>query len=237
MPILEALPNTPQWVAARRGCLTASRFGDATKKQPMKLKKNLQPYKNSGKYSASRRTYAIEVVSERVADYAVDHYVSDPMRDGIEFEPMAADAYEAERGVILGPSGFYLHDRIQMFGATPDRFVGRDGLIQIKVPVAKNFVDLVMADALPEEHIPQMLAELAVTGRKWNDLVAFNPFIKRGPRLFIKRFEPTAAQIREAEDEAEKFLAEVDQMFELFTTGGLEDTLKRSLTLVKGGAP
>lgn len=229
MPRLEALPNTPQWVAARRGCLTASRMAEVVVRKAVRIKKNGEPYKDSGEYTAKRMAYARDIVAERVAGFAKNHFVSDAMQWGIDQEPNAAEAYEAETGVICGPAGYYLHDTIEHFGATPDRLVGRDGLVQFKCPETHNYIKWVLEDEVPEQHKPQMLVELAVMRRKWNDFVAFDPRVQSGPQIFIRRFEPTAEEIEAVEAEARKFLTEVEAMFQLFTTGSLEATLRASL--------
>ncbi|MDE1905998.1 MAG: YqaJ viral recombinase family protein [Rhodospirillales bacterium] len=205
MPMLEAAPNTPQWVAARRGCLTASRMKDV-----------LDVLKN-GKPGAARGRYLIELVAERMSGVAVDHFVTPAMQWGIDNEAGAVEAYEAETGIICDASGFYLHDTIEMFGATPDRQVGRDGLIEVKCPTTAKYITWLRDGAVPEEHKPQMLAQLAVTKRKWVDFVAFDPRIQTGPQLFVRRFTPTAEEIDKTELEALKFLAEVDALFDLVT--------------------
>ncbi len=55
-----------------------------------------------------------------------------------------------------------------------------------------------MAGVIPEKHKPQMVVQLACTGRQWCEFVAFDPRI-RDPRrqLFVRRYEPTAEEIVE----------------------------------------
>lgn len=206
---LEAQPDTPQWYAARRGCLTASRMADV-----LAIKKD-------GKPTAERQRYLIELVAERMTGNAVTHYVTDAMQWGIDREPHAVAEYEAVSGNMAMGSGFYLHDRIEFFGATPDREVDSDGLIEVKCPTTSTYVGWLMADVVPEQHKPQMLAQLAVTGRKWCDFVAFDPRVMAGPKLFVRRFQPAPEEIAAVEDAAVKFLAEVDAAFDA-VTGGCE---------------
>lgn len=143
--------------------------------------------------------------------------MTDAMAWGLEREAEAKAAYEAETGVIVGEAGFYDHPRIDNLGATPDGLVP-SGLIETKCPTTPTFVEWRMAGVVPEEHKPQMIVQLACTGRAWCDFVAFDPRIKNpAHRLFIRRFEPTAEDIAKVEAAAEQFLSELDAMFEAFT--------------------
>lgn len=207
MPMLEARSDTPEWHAARRGCLTASRMKDV-----------LAVLKN-GKPSEARDRYLMEVVAERMTGSAINHFVTDAMQWGLDNEAPAIEAYEAESGLICRPSGFYLHDSIEFFGASPDGEMGRDGLIEVKCPSTQKYAAWLRDGIVPEEHRPQMLAQLAVTRRKWVDFVAYDPRVIAGPQLFIRRFEPSAEDIGAVEDAARKFLAEVEACFMAVTQG------------------
>lgn len=198
---VEAIAGTPNWHAARRGLLTASRIADA-----------LAVLKN-GKPSESRRKLMFDLLAERVTGIAVDHYVTPAMQWGVDNQPHAIAAYEAETGELVGPELFVLHPTIDWAGATPDGLVGRDGLIEIKCPTTPKFLAWVMAGEVPEEHKPQLLFQLACTRRYWVDFVAFDPRVKH-PQLFIRRFEPLKADIERVEDGARQFLAELAAMSE-----------------------
>src|SRR5438309_502686 len=118
MRILEARPNTPEWVAARRGCLTASRM------------KDVLDVLKTGKPGAARQKYMMELVAERMTGSALDHYVTDAMQWGLDHEDEAVVAYEELSGSDCKVSGFYRHDMIEFFGASPDREIGNDGLLE-----------------------------------------------------------------------------------------------------------
>ncbi len=203
---VEAIAGTDQWFAARRGMLTASRVADA-----------LAMLKN-GKPSESRRKLAHELVAERVTGILVERYVTPAMTWGIEQQHNALIAYEERTGNICGPELFVLHPTIDWFGATPDSLVGDDGLVETKCPTTPTHVAWTLAGEVPEQHKPQMLAQLACTGRKWVDFVSFDPRINGRASLFIRRFEPTPEQILAVEDGAREFLAEVAAMCEQLET-------------------
>lgn len=191
------------WVRQRIGWCTASRMRDV-----LATLKNGQP-------AEARRKYAMELVAERLVDGALDHFVSPAMQWGIECEPEAADAYEEVTGTLLERCGFHPHPRIEFFGATPDRLLGGDGLIEIKCPTTTTYVAWRAAGEVPADHKPQMLAQLACTRRRFVDFVAYDPRVRqREHRIFIRRYEPSVDEIAAVEAAVEQFLAEVEALFQ-----------------------
>jgi hypothetical protein len=68
---------------------------------------------------------------------------------------------------------------------------------------------------VPDQYKPQMLAQLACTGRVWCDFVSYHPKVKdANKRLFIRRFEPTTEDIAKIEEQAVSFLDLVDKLFD-----------------------
>lgn len=198
--------QSAQWVRERIGCLTASRMGDV-----------LAVLKN-GKPAEARTRYMRELLAERLTDAAMDHFVTPAMLHGIENEPAAADAYEALTGELLMPAGFFRHPTIEHFGASPDRLLGSDGLVEIKCPSTVKFIEWRAAGEVPAEHKPQMLAQLACTRRRFVDFVGYDPRIKDPKlRLFVRRFEPPMEEIERIEQAARDFLDELERAFEQLT--------------------
>jgi putative phage-type endonuclease len=198
------LQGTGEWFNARTGKLTASRMRSAVKR----LK--------NGEDSAQRKNLKIEILCERMTGDIVDKFVNTAMQWGIEKEPEAKAAYEAKTGRIITDVGFIDHPRIECCGASPDGFVD-DGLVEIKCPTTATHVGWILDGGIPEEHKAQMTLQAAVTGRGWVDFVSYDPRMPEPQQLLVRRFYPTAGEIAEIEAEAEKFLAEVDGLFETIT--------------------
>ena len=197
------------WLSARAGKLTASRMRDVL------------DVRKDGKPAAGRIRLLHEILAERMTGDSVRHFVNDAMQWGLDHEDEAKAAYEAQTGAIIGAAGFFDHPRIDNFGATPDGTLDGGGLIEIKCPTTTTFVQWRMAGVVPEEHKPQMLAQLACTGRRWCEFVAYDPRVRQAEhRLFVRRFAPTADEIAEIEAAAERFLAEVEALWETLTAGG-----------------
>ncbi len=196
------------WLNARAGKLTASRMADA-----MAYLKNGQP-------SMSRTKLMHELLAERITGQSVPHVVTDAMQHGLDYEDEAIDWYVSMYGRSVRLSRFYEHPSIENFGATPDREVNGDGLIECKCPTSTKFVEWCIAGVVPPEHKPQMLAQLACSGKRWVGFLAYDPRVRdERKRLFMRKYEPSAEEIAEVEAGAQAFLDELDAKFDLFVRG------------------
>lgn len=194
--------GTGPWFAQRVGKLTASCMADA-----MATLKN-------GKPAAARIALLKELLAERMTGMAVPHAVTPAMRFGTENEPVAKSEYEDETGEILVPCGFYDHPTIENFGATPDALRGRDAVAEIKCPNTATHVDWLLAGEVPEQHKPQIMAQLACTRRQHALFISFDPRIPGTRRMFVKEWTPDPAEIAAVEAAARDFLAELERCWE-----------------------
>lgn len=196
------------WLSARAGKLTASRMADA------------MSYTAKGFPTAARTKLLHELLAERLTGESVPHVVTEPMLWGLEHEDEAVDCFvERFPQFDVRRSRFYEHPEIENFGATPDREIGADGLIEVKCPTTTKFVDWVMRGDVPDEHRPQMCAQLLCSGKAWVGFVAYDPRIRdESKRLFMRKFVPDPGELDLVKAEAIKFLTELDMMFDRFVT-------------------
>lgn len=191
-----------EWRELRCGYITASRAADAT----ATVKKG---------EAAARRNYRTEVIAERLTKIPTpEGYVSREMRWGIEQEPFARAAYEMLRGILTEPGGFVVHPTIEGFGCSPDALVGLDGMAQIKCPNTSTHLEWMLAGGVPLEHTPQMLAEMACTGRQWSDFVSFDPRVPKHLQLFVVRWQRDEKLISILEDEILKFSSDIAEVMD-----------------------
>jgi putative phage-type endonuclease len=216
MPLIEGLDQqTPEWLVHRVAMVTASRVAD------------VMNYLKKGGESQARKNYKSEIVCEVLTGLAYEHYVTPAMEWGISTEPLAVAAYEVERDVELEPGGFWVHDAISRFGASPDRLIGSDGIAEIKCPTTATHIDYLSARTVPEEYQWQILAQLACTGRQWCDFVSFDPRLPKKFQMFVCRFPRDDKRIAEMETEVCKFLEEVAAL--IIKLGAKEQTLQEKL--------
>ncbi len=189
--------GTPEWFAERLGKVTASRVSDVL----AKIK--------SGE-AAARSNYRAELVAQRLTGYMEEGFTNAAMQHGNEYEKFARAQYEIKKDVMVDEIGFVSHPVIEWAGASPDGLIGDDGLIEIKCPNTATHIDYMLAGKAPSKYIPQMVWQLACTGRKWCDFVSFDPRMPEEMQLFIVRFDRNDEQIAETETEVRKFLTEVE---------------------------
>jgi len=171
-----------------------------------------------GGESEARKRYKLQVVAERLTGMMTPQYVNEAMQWGIEQEANARARYEEITGNLVSPCGFAIHCDIQFFGASPDGLVGDDGLVEIKCPTTETLLEWMLEGMVPEKYKPQMLAQLAVTGRKWVDFFAFDPRIRNESyQYFLRRYEPAETEIVAVEEAARAFLNEVDSIIAQIT--------------------
>lgn len=193
--------RTPEWYAARLGKATASRIADIVAKT------------KSG-YSTSRANYMAELVVERLTGEPTQTFESGPMIWGREKESEAVAAYAWETDTEPEECGFYIHPRLEMAGASPDRLVGDDGLIEVKCPLTATHLETLLGGSIPAKYVTQMQWQMACTERAWCDFVSFDPRCPPHLRLHIQRVKRDDAVIAELEREVAAFLAEIDAKLE-----------------------
>jgi putative phage-type endonuclease len=193
------IQNTPEWFHLRLGQVTSSRVADIVART------------KSG-YSTSRANYLAQLLSERLTAVPIEGFTSGPMQWGIDHEAEARAAYEFRFDRSVRLADFVPHPTIAMSGASPDGFIGENGLVEIKCPNTSTHLDTLIGGAIPVKYEIQMLWQMACTGRKWSDFVSFDPRLPESMALFVKRFERDETRIAELEEEVRSFLWELDRM-------------------------
>ncbi|MBA9063921.1 lambda exonuclease family protein [Methylobacterium fujisawaense] len=194
----ELIQGTAEWLDARCGKVTASRVADVL------------AVRRDGKPTADRERYLMELVGERLTGLATQHHLTAAMLEGSEREPQACDAYEFLYGVDTVKVGFVDHPAIAAAGASPDRLIGADGLVEFKCPTLRTHLETLLTGEIPEEHRPQMRWQMACTGRAWCDFASWHPSVPPALRLWVKRLHRDEAQIAKDEEAVRAFLGEVE---------------------------
>ena len=171
MPWLQLDQGSEEWLTARRGKITGSRFKDARDK----LK--------GGQPSKACLGYAMDIARERIGGSAPPKFQNAAMRTGTEQEPFARAMYEARTGHMVDEAGFYLSDDA-VFGLSPDGLVNDDGVIEIKTMVSSDTLFTAVADGDLSAYMDQCLGYLWLLGRQWVDLVLWCPDLNH---MVIKR--------------------------------------------------
>jgi YqaJ-like viral recombinase domain len=190
--------HTPEWDQARLGRATASQS------------EHWMSERKSGGVPAGRRAYLATLVLQRVGGVLVPGYQTAAMLDGIEKEPEARHAYAFENNVDVVEVGFVDHPRVKFAGASPDGYVGDDGLVEFKCPLPWNHLETLLRGTIALRYLYQMQFQMACTGRKWCDFVSYCNQFPEPMRLSITRVKRDEEVIAALEKECVRFLNEVD---------------------------
>jgi hypothetical protein len=204
MIILNVEQGSAEWFAARLGIPTASQFGRILTPKTMKL-------------SDQSAGYMQELIAEQLLGQAMDDGGSIGfMQRGEVLERKAVEFYELQRDVETEKVGFVLRDDSRV-GCSPDRFVGADGLLEIKCPSAKVHVGYLLDDE-GIGYRAQVQGQLWITGRAYVDTLSYNP-----------ELPPALVRVHRDEEFIGKLAAAVDQFLSFLDESKLKLNRKYGL--------
>ncbi len=157
----DVIQGTSEWAQLRCGVPTASQFH-----------RIITP---KGVPSKSAELYMFELIGERLSGEPTVGFTSHWMDRGSELEKEAVDYYSFITGNETEKVGFVTDDQ-KRYGASPDRLVGSDGLLEIKIGKPSTQIAFLLNNgSAVEEYRIQAQGQLLVAEREWNDLLAYNP--------------------------------------------------------------
>ncbi len=197
MEIIDCIQGSEEWLLARLGKVTASRFKDVLSK-------------GEGK---TRKTYMKQLRAEILTGKPLRNSFSNKaMEWGSETEVAAKQAYANETGCEVVQVGFVVMS--EWVGGSPDGLVGDQGVIEIKCPNTVTHLDYIDKDTVPTGYYAQMQGILWITGRQWCDFVSYDPEVKCRP-FFCKRSKRDETYIKALALVVKKFVKELEEMIGL----------------------
>lgn len=184
----DLLQGSFDWEQLRLGKLSASRVS------PLMAAKGL------GK---GARTLAITMIAEEMTGEPMDVPNTWAMERGVQLEPEARNIYKnhfPDKKII--EVGGIENDKLWY---SPDGLVGADGLIEIKCPLAKQYIEILLSKTVLPEYKDQLQFGLMVSGRKWIDFVAFNPDFPADKAIKVIRVERDEKYIALMQERIEEF--------------------------------
>lgn len=161
--------RTDEWYAARKGRLTGSMAGAAL---------GLAPYQTEDDCLRALVRDMHGMPSEFEGNIATEY--------GTNMEPQARSAYELMTGNTVRDAGFVpLED---WSGASPDGYVGENGLVEIKCPFGlrkDTNPDFKSIEDQPHYYAKIQL-QMFVTGRSWCDFYQWSP---NGQMLEVVKYD------------------------------------------------
>lgn len=190
--------RTAEWHQERLGKVTAS----CLHKVMAKLR--------DGRPGAERSNYMAQLICERLTGNPTEGFTNAAMQRGTEVEPQARAMYAFQTGNDVEETGFHSHPQIEMAGASPDGFVGEDGLLELKCPNSATHIATLRGEPIDRKYVLQMQWQMACTGRAWCDFASFDDRLPEEMALHVQRVERDNKLIAEMEAEVRAFLSEVE---------------------------
>lgn len=164
-----------EWHNLRCGIVTASEV------------KHLLTSKGKCADNDKAKAYIAELAAQRITNYVEPVFQTWDMERGHEDEADAKLIYFKHYGRVRNV-GFATLEIAQgvTLGASPDGIVGDDGLVEVKSRKQKYQIETIATGEVPAEYVPQIQAQLLVTGREWCDFISYSG----GLPMFVRRVLP-----------------------------------------------
>lgn len=186
--------RSSEWFEIRKGKMTAC---------------NAQCIASNGK---GLETYIYSLLAEKYSNNK-EKYTNSDIERGIELEEQARMTYEIENEKV-DEVGFLEID--EYVGCSPDGLIGEDGGLEIKCVNDVNFFKLILfgEKEIESKYLWQVQMCLYVSGRKWWDLVFYNPNFDKNMLVF--RITPELAKQEKiilGLEKGKKLIKELEQIY------------------------
>jgi len=192
--IINCEQNTDEWIQARLGIPTASKFKEVQAKKGPR-----------GGIPKGRQTYLRKLAGEVITGYPMDSYTNSYMDKGHEREEEARELYAFLRGVEPVKVGFI---KTETCGCSPDALVRDDGMWECKNAEAHIQIERLENGVVPPEHVAQCQGQLMVAERAWVDFMSYS----RGLPPLIVRMERDEAYIKVLRESVDYFNEELSAL-------------------------
>jgi hypothetical protein len=182
-----------EWSYLRMGIPTASQFD-----------RILTP---GGKPSKQAEDYRRHLIAELLLGCPIDSPKTSWMERGHDLEGEAVCFYEFERDVAVRKVGFITNDE-DTIGASPDRLIGHDGMLEIKCPSPAVHVDYLLWDHVDDAYKSQLQGQLYIAEREWVDICSYHPALPAA----IVRVERDDDYIKMLAAELERFCEALEEL-------------------------
>lgn len=170
MKILDVKQNTPEWLAARAGIVTASDLDSI-------VTPTWKPRTGEGV-----ETYLCRKLAERCMGAPLEQLGSWAADQGSSAESEAFNWFRWETKMDVQRVGF-ITDDAGTCGCSPDGIIGDDGGLELKFPQPEQHIKYLLAGVVPPAYLPQVHGSLYVSGRPW---WVFCSYSRQFPALVVK---------------------------------------------------
>ena len=184
------------WYSARLGLVTGSRVADVLTGTAEK-----------------RKAYMMQLAAERLTGVPQDNiYITAAMQRGIDLEDTARMLFSLETEIGISETGFWIDEELKGWGASPDGITSDGGIIEIKCPNTITHLGYYKDKKLPAKYKPQVMCQLAITGREHAYFCSYDDRLPEHLQLFFCRVERDEDYIAVMRKKVEVFLNELEDL-------------------------
>jgi hypothetical protein len=198
LQIVECVQGSDEWLRARMGLATASRFATVIAAA------------KDGKERKTRDKYMRQLAGEIITQEPAETFRNEAMERGKDQEPHLRAQYSFDTDNDVQTVGFLKDDEIGA-GASPDGLIGKDGMVEFKSKLPDLLIELYAKKEYPPEHKAQLQGNLWIARREWIDIVCGFPKMP----LFRQRVNRDGYYIKMLEIEVREFNEELARMVKL----------------------
>lgn len=167
----------------------------------------------------ARESAFYEILAERLTPSVDMEYLQEnAMTRGNRLEYPAIQAFEYVTGKKVERAGFCESDENEFIGYSPDGMIGETEDVEVKSPLGKNYMKIVLTNEVPKEYHHQIIQGFVVNPKlQKRYFVAYNPDIVSYPIHIIEvTRESLAEEIAEALEIEKTFIQEIEEKLKTF---------------------
>lgn len=167
----------------------------------------------------ARESAFYEILAERLTPSVdMEYLYENPMARGVRLEPEAVKAFEYVTSKQVERVGLCESDESKWIIYSPDGLIGETEDLEIKCPLGKNYMKIVLTNEVPKEYHYQIIQGFIVNPKlQKRYFVAYNKDIVSYPIHIIEvTRESLAEEIAEALEIEKTFLQEIEEKLKTF---------------------
>lgn len=211
LDVLDVQDEEKDWHIARLGKVTGSKLGKLV------VKGGEKGYKLSTGKVAKDLLY--KIAWERFLITESDglnrlNVSSKEMQHGSDYELEAIEYFTKDTGLEVKLGGFNFETLNDYFGGTPDGYIGKDAIIEVKAPWngGNHLKTLLTGEIYNDDHFYQVQGYMLLTGAKKCYYCTYDPDLPEGIKLAvleIERDEEVIEAIRSIIDECKAIIEDL----------------------------
>lgn len=191
MKIHTCIQGTDEWLKLRLG-----KFGGT----------DAQSVQANGK---GLETLCFQKVADLIIGRLPEAYTNEHMERGKRLEASARLLYELKTKNSVQEVGYCELD--EFIGCSPDGLVGDEGILEIKCPSDRVFIEYLYSGKVNKKYYWQMQHNMYVADRKWCDYVLYNENLDRIEIERVKRNDEDIEKIKIGLKEGIKKIKEIKE--------------------------